>query len=178
MEQQGKTLILEAARQQIVEDGLDSLSVRSVAKRAHYSPAGLYRHFSSIEQLRGDLTRQVAEEFRQMLVTRFTAEPQSDTTAIARYTTDWAAEQGNLAELLLTQPAENFWPEEFQVAWMDRFESLRSVCAERRRVICIVGWDALRSIVLVRSLNPDLDHGKFFSDYVDFLTKQIADGTL
>ncbi len=178
MEQQGKSLILEAARQQIVEHGLESLSVRSVAKRAHYSPAGLYRHFSSIEHLRSDLTFQVAEEFRQMLIARFEAEEGSDVRSVARFTADWADENDHLSELLLGQSAENFWPEEFQLEWMDRFPNMAEVGHDRRRVIVRVGWDGLRSVIRARSIKPDLQHDKFFGDYVAFLATQINDGTL
>lgn len=41
--------ILDAARSIIVEDGLQALSMRTLADRIDYSPAGLYEYFSSKE---------------------------------------------------------------------------------------------------------------------------------
>lgn len=43
--------ILDAARSIIVEDGLPALSMRTLADRIDYSPAGLYEYFSSKEMI-------------------------------------------------------------------------------------------------------------------------------
>ncbi len=45
--------ILDAARTIIVEDGLAALSMRTLADRIDYSPAGLYEYFSSKEEIVG-----------------------------------------------------------------------------------------------------------------------------
>lgn len=51
--------ILDAARQCIAEKGIEKFSLREVAKRADYSPAGLYEYFSSKDALIMSLALQV-----------------------------------------------------------------------------------------------------------------------
>ncbi len=48
-----KQAILDAARAIIVEDGLPALSMRTLADRIDYSPAGLYEYFGSKEEIVG-----------------------------------------------------------------------------------------------------------------------------
>jgi AcrR family transcriptional regulator len=43
--ERNRAAILEGARQLIIERGPENLSLREVAARAEYSPAGLYRYF-------------------------------------------------------------------------------------------------------------------------------------
>src|SRR5689334_5028600 len=53
-----KAAILQAARTVILDRGAAHFSLREVARRSGYSPAGLYEYFSSKE----DLVRAVADE--------------------------------------------------------------------------------------------------------------------
>ncbi|MCB0147914.1 MAG: TetR/AcrR family transcriptional regulator, partial [Caldilineaceae bacterium] len=46
-----KQAILDAARAIIVEDGLPALSMRTLADRIDYSPAGLYEYFGGKEEI-------------------------------------------------------------------------------------------------------------------------------
>ncbi|HEX5957738.1 MAG TPA: helix-turn-helix domain-containing protein [Hyphomicrobiaceae bacterium] len=46
-----RELILDAARQVFVEEGLDGASLRAIAVRAGYTPAALYFHFESKEAM-------------------------------------------------------------------------------------------------------------------------------
>jgi AcrR family transcriptional regulator len=50
--------ILDAARQLINEKGIDGLSIRAIAERIDYSPAGLYEYFGSKEEIIGALCQQ------------------------------------------------------------------------------------------------------------------------
>lgn len=43
--------ILDAARQLVHEKGIDGLSMRAIAERIDYSPAGLYEYFGSKEEI-------------------------------------------------------------------------------------------------------------------------------
>ena len=49
----GKTreLILKTARNIVIEKGFDKLSLREVARRVDYSPAGIYEYFKNKEEL-------------------------------------------------------------------------------------------------------------------------------
>lgn len=49
--QRTKEAILTAARQIINEEGLHALSMRAIAQRIDYSPAGLYEYFGSKEEI-------------------------------------------------------------------------------------------------------------------------------
>lgn len=49
--QRTQEAILEAARQIIHEEGVSALSMRSIAQRIDYSPAGLYEYFASKEEI-------------------------------------------------------------------------------------------------------------------------------
>jgi AcrR family transcriptional regulator len=50
--------ILDAARQLINEKGVDGLSMRAIAERIEYSPAGLYEYFGSKEEIIGAIAMQ------------------------------------------------------------------------------------------------------------------------
>jgi len=60
-----KAAILYAARAVILDHGAAHFSLREVARRSGYSPAGLYEYFSSKE----DLVRAVADESLEQLYT-------------------------------------------------------------------------------------------------------------
>ena len=46
-----RAAILRTAREIITEDGVEALSMRKIADRIDYSPAGLYEYFSSKEEI-------------------------------------------------------------------------------------------------------------------------------
>jgi AcrR family transcriptional regulator len=50
--------ILDAARQIISEQGIEALSMRAIANRIDYSPAGLYEYFGSKEEIIGAICQQ------------------------------------------------------------------------------------------------------------------------
>tara|TARA_B100000609_G_scaffold122520_1_gene97547 strand:- start:19942 stop:20541 length:600 start_codon:yes stop_codon:yes gene_type:complete len=52
--------ILDAARELILEKGLDRLSLRAVARKVDYSPAGLYEYFANKEAIITTLAQQVS----------------------------------------------------------------------------------------------------------------------
>lgn len=59
--------IIEAARQIIRETGVDSLSMRAIAERIDYSPAGLYEYFGSKEEIIAAVCTQNFERFAKRL---------------------------------------------------------------------------------------------------------------
>src|SRR3954469_15130401 len=56
--ERARQVILQAALQLILERGPDNLSLREVARRSDYSPAGLYEHFKN----KDDIVEAVAAE--------------------------------------------------------------------------------------------------------------------
>ena len=53
-----RNLILETARQGIVEQGYENFSLRSLAQRIGYSPAAIYRYFKSKDDIFACLTQE------------------------------------------------------------------------------------------------------------------------
>jgi len=56
--QRTQQAILDAARQIIHEEGSNALSMRAIAQRIDYSPAGLYEYFGSKEEIIGEICLQ------------------------------------------------------------------------------------------------------------------------
>ncbi len=54
-----KQAILQTALQLVAEKGVDKLSLREIARRVEYSPAGLYEYFGSKEEILRELARKV-----------------------------------------------------------------------------------------------------------------------
>jgi AcrR family transcriptional regulator len=53
-----RTLIVEAARDLLSEQGLDALSMRAIAERIEYSPATIYLYFRDKTELIGEVVRE------------------------------------------------------------------------------------------------------------------------
>ena len=65
--------ILDAASEIIAEQGLDGLSMRSLAERADYSPSTLYRYFEDKEDILDALAKQAADAVQTTPLARTTA---------------------------------------------------------------------------------------------------------
>ena len=72
-----KQAILKTALTLINEKGLDKLSLREIARRIEYSPAGLYEYFES----KGDILIALAREGEARLIRAFNQVP-TDITPI------------------------------------------------------------------------------------------------
>ncbi len=70
--------IIDAARQIIREKGVEALSMRAIADRIDYSPAGLYEYFASKEEIIGAVCEQNAERFTEWLAAVDTTLPPLD----------------------------------------------------------------------------------------------------
>jgi AcrR family transcriptional regulator len=67
-QQRTQQAILDAARQIISQEGADQLSIRAIAQRIDYSPAGLYEYFGSKEEIVQALCTQGHERLRDQLL--------------------------------------------------------------------------------------------------------------
>lgn len=65
--QRTQQAIIEAARQIIRESGVDALSIRAIAERIDYSPAGLYEYFGGKEEIVAAVCAQNFERFARHL---------------------------------------------------------------------------------------------------------------
>jgi AcrR family transcriptional regulator len=59
--------ILQAALELVIEKGLSKLSLREIARRADYSPAGLYEYFGSKDEIIEALVRDANQRFFEHL---------------------------------------------------------------------------------------------------------------
>jgi AcrR family transcriptional regulator len=66
-QQRTQHAIIEAARQIIRETGIEGLSIRAIADRIDYSPAGLYEYFGSKEEIVAAVCAQDFERFAKRL---------------------------------------------------------------------------------------------------------------
>lgn len=77
-----------SARALVAADGLSALGIRKVADRLSVTPAALYRHFESLEELRAALAAQVRIELAQTMTARRNRAPKSKSkrrAAISRF---------------------------------------------------------------------------------------------
>jgi AcrR family transcriptional regulator len=65
--QRTQQAILTAARAIVAEEGADKLSIRAIADRIDYSPAGLYEYFGSKEEIIGALCREGHRTLRRYM---------------------------------------------------------------------------------------------------------------
>lgn len=67
-QQRTQQAILDAARQIINQEGIGQLSIRAIAQRIDYSPAGLYEYFGSKEEILQALCTQGHKRLRDHLL--------------------------------------------------------------------------------------------------------------
>src|SRR5262245_24940699 len=72
---ENRSQILEAARAHVLAEGHQNFSLRAVAKRAGFSPAGLYEYFSGRDEIVEALAAQARASLRAALERAAKAEP-------------------------------------------------------------------------------------------------------
>lgn len=104
--------LLEAAAAAFADRGFHATTTRDIASRAGLSPAGVYVHFSSKEELLFQLSREGHEFARDMLVaaSREAGSPTEALRAIMRTFARWHAEHFRLARIVQYEFA-NLTPE-------------------------------------------------------------------
>lgn len=171
--------IVEAALQQVREGGLDSLSVRAVAARAHYSPAGLYRHFESIDELQTAVAQHVCGGFKAHLWKRLAEDPSP--RAAARAAAEWVDANSEVSELILQCTADKFMKSGDDQTWFSFSPS--DADDDQKMRVAILGWDILRSLLHIRSLSKsgragasaDFDFEGLFEASATFLNSAQTD---
>lgn len=94
--------ILAAARELIAEKGYDEASLRAIARRAGFSPAGLYEYFESRDAILQTLSDEAGAQLRSRL------------TSVLEDTTGWAGDRMvRLGVAYIGHARDN--PEDFQL---------------------------------------------------------------
>ncbi len=174
MPERARQLILDAARDQVVDFGLESLSVRSVARRAHYSPAGLYRHFESIEALRHALREQVSKELGEYVAQDLRSADVPDAPATGRSVATWVDDNREIAELVLSDDAVMSTIVEVEELWTTL--TLKDLPLEQRQSVATLSWDIHRSILRMRQTHPGVDHEALYVAATEFVAQAARDG--
>lgn len=73
-----RTLILEAARDIVSEEGLTALSMRAIADRIEYSPATLYLYFRDKDELIGEVVRTGFQRLHEQMAAEVGSIPEAD----------------------------------------------------------------------------------------------------
>ncbi|AIS08591.1 Transcriptional regulator [Lactobacillus helsingborgensis] len=90
----GRNKILSIAYKMVVKDGIESLTARNIAKAGHFSTQPLYLEFNSMEDLRKEVLRKIADNLKNnILQKRYTDKPLIDMDLSY---IDFAKEQENL----------------------------------------------------------------------------------
>ncbi|MBA1393828.1 TetR/AcrR family transcriptional regulator [Lactobacillus sp. XV13L] len=90
----GRNKILNIAYKMVVKDGIESLTARGIAKAGHFSTQPLYLEFSSMDELRKEVLRKIADNLRNHILQKeYTGKPLID---IDLSYIDFAQEHENL----------------------------------------------------------------------------------
>ena len=75
----GRSKILNIAYRMVVKDGIESLTARNIAKAGHFSTQPLYLEFNSMDELRTEVLRKIAENLKSnILQKQYTGQPMID----------------------------------------------------------------------------------------------------
>lgn len=173
MTRDSQTIILEAALEQVRLEGVGSVSVRSVAARAHYSPAGLYRHFESIEKLSEALADRVVNDYKAHVRAQLDLETPT-ARRFAQATLAWIDENPNVSQLLLDcDPYRQAKQDNTLVplAGSDLTDN------ERLR-FSIMGWELLLSLMRLRIVSPGFDFEGLYEAGMEMLRQARRDDLL
>ena len=90
----GRNKILSIAYKMVVKDGIESLTARNIAKAGHFSTQPLYLEFNSMEDLRKEVLRKIADNLKNNILQKsYTGKPLIDMDLSY---IDFAKEQENL----------------------------------------------------------------------------------
>ena len=75
----GRNKILSIAYKMVVKDGIESLTARNIAKAGHFSTQPLYLEFNSMEDLRKEVLRKIANNLKNNILQKsYTGKPLID----------------------------------------------------------------------------------------------------
>jgi AcrR family transcriptional regulator len=106
-----KEACVQAAREVIAEHGVESLSMRDVARKLNISHQAPYRHFESRDHLLAEIMRRCFADFAQHLDKRpLTGKPEADLQAMGHAYLNYARKKPLEYRLMFGTP----WPEPAQ----------------------------------------------------------------
>jgi AcrR family transcriptional regulator len=168
---------IRAARDLVLQDGVGALGMRKVALRVNVTPAALYRHFSSLEELRGALSASVRNEIAELMSSmREKVGPAtlSKTRSRARFTAIgdayllYAQKNPRLFEIAFLA-CEDFDFENGDGAWMTLLQSLQELersgllPSRNREKAARLAWTAIHGLASLYASEsiPKSEYQKF-----------------
>lgn len=183
-----KHLILGAAKDLFAKDGFDNVSMRKIASRINYSPAALYRYFSSKEELILSLKQEGLQKFGD--AQKHLAEiedPFERVKECGRIYLAYACNEPEYYDLLFNKAVPSFcnhekWAGKPHQSFLDFKENVRE-CIETGVLgdvsvdtavaalwACVHGLSSLAMTGRLKSSLPDIDVDSVFENVLSFIT--------
>lgn len=149
--------LVEAAVQLIDEVGVESLSVREVAKRAGVSPGAPFRHFESKTALLTAVAEQAMERFALAVRSALSGMPSSDPIgmlrAMGRAYLDWATENPTHFRIISSRHLIDFAGSQRLVGTNAELKQIMTECFEeaQRRGLLREGIDLEPTLLACRA---------------------------
>ena len=174
----GRNKILSIAYKMVVKDGIESLTARNIAKAGHFSTQPLYLEFNSMEDLRKEVLRKIADNLKNNILQKsYTGKPLIDMDLSY---IDFAKEQENLframfvdgkfGSKIIADTLINFGIEKFKEQYPDSNYS-----EDRIRSVVIANWITTSGIASL-IVNKIATFSQ--TQIINVLTAQINDAIL
>ncbi|MBI0121025.1 MULTISPECIES: TetR/AcrR family transcriptional regulator [Lactobacillus] len=174
----GRNKILSIAYKMVVKDGIESLTARNIAKAGHFSTQPLYLEFNSMEDLRKEVLRKIADNLKNNILQKsYTGKPLIDMDLSY---IDFAKEQENLframfvdgkfGSKIIADTLINFGIEKFREQYPDSNYS-----EDRIRSVVIANWITTSGIASL-IVNKIATFSQ--TQIINVLTAQINDAIL
>ena len=174
----GRNKILSIAYKMVVKDGIESLTARNIAKAGHFSTQPLYLEFNSMEDLRKEVLRKIADNLKNNILQKsYTGKPLIDMDLSY---IDFAKEQENLframfvdgkfGSKIIADTLINFGIEKFKEQYPDSNYS-----EDKIRSVVIANWITTSGIASL-IVNKIATFSQ--TQIINVLTAQINDAIL
>ena len=174
----GKNKILSIAYKMVVKDGIGSLTARNIAKAGHFSTQPLYLEFNSMEDLRKEVLRKIADNLKNNILQKsYTGKPLIDMDLSY---IDFAKEEENLframfvdgkfGSKIIADTLINFGIEKFREQYPDSNYS-----EDKIRSVVIANWITTSGIASL-IVNKIATFSQ--TQIINVLTAQINDAIL
>ena len=174
----GRNKILSIAYKMVVKDGIESLTARNIAKAGHFSTQPLYLEFNSMEDLRKEVLRKIADNLKNNILQKsYTGKPLIDMDLSY---IDFAKEEENLframfvdgkfGSKIIADTLINFGIEKFKEQYPDSNYS-----EDRIRSVVIANWITTSGIASL-IVNKIATFSQ--TQIINVLTAQINDAIL
>lgn len=138
------------ARDLIAKGGIQSLGIRKIAEKLNVSPASLYRHFESIEDLQLELGKRIRDELADYMVTQRNRlkinSPRLKLRTIGSAYIDFAAKNPRLFEVAFSYCPPNKRIENSDRAWEVLVQAVNELKGRQLPGIEMILWSSVHGL--------------------------------